>query len=448
VHHIDPKKIDGYLAREAATKPLDAGRARGVVVDVRPQGLGIRTAWERGLLPTSALVLGTRKIAATAFKPGDVIAVTVTEEAVGGSARFALDQEPQVEGALVAFDPYTGEVKAMVGGYDFRRSQFNRAVQAKRQPGSAFKPLIYAAAIEHGYTPASIVLDAPIALDNGNQPPWMPRNYEGKYYGPTPLRYALARSLNTVTVRLVDAIGIKDVLTSLPRFGFQGPLPRNLSIALGSAEVTPLELVRAYGVFATLGKRFTPIFITRVTDREGNPLDFGGTRPHFERVMDPATAFVVTDMMKTVVERGTGRKALELGRPVAGKTGTTNDTHDAWFIGFTPDLLAGVWVGFDADRSLGKQETGGHAAAPIWTAFMKKALADRPHIDFTVPDGVTYAEVDRATGLRAVAGSEAELEVFVKGSEPKQYAAAPEQAEQGEATDPEPVRDGVPEGAD
>src|SRR5262245_57402541 len=445
VHHVDPKKIDGFLAREAATKPLDAGRARGVVVDVRPQGLGIRTAWEQGFLPAGALVWGTRKLQPSAFKPGDVIAVTVTEEAVGGTARFALDQEPQVEGALVAMDPYTGEVKAMVGGYDFRRSQFNRAVQAKRQPGSAFKPLIYSAAMEHGYTPASIVLDAPIALENGNQPPWMPRNYKDKYYGPTPLRYALARSLNTVTVRLVDAIGIKPVLASLPRFGFQGSMPRNLSIALGSAEVTPLELVRAYGVFATLGKRFDPIFITRVTDREGNPLEFSGTRPHFERVMTPATAYVVTSMLETVVQHGTGRKALELARPVAGKTGTTNDTHDAWFIGFTPDLLAGVWVGFDSDRSLGKEETGGHAAAPIWTAFMKAALADRPVVDFTVPDGVTFAQVDRATGLRAATGTEAELEVFVAGTEPKQSAGTPDELE----AQPAAAEDGVPpEGAD
>src|SRR5207249_3151049 len=318
LRHLDPKKIDALLAREAATKPLDAGRARGVVTELRPQALGIRTAWEKGWLPASALTWGTRRLAPSAFKPGDVIAVTVTEEAVGGEARFALDQEPQVEGALAAIDPYTGQVKAMVGGYDFRRSQFNRALQAKRQPGSAFKPLIYACAIDHGYTPASIVLDAPITLPDGNRPPWMPRNFEEKYYGPTPLRYALARSLNTVTVRLVDQMGLKEVLRSLPRF---------------------------------------------------------------ERVMSPATAYVMTSMLETVVQHGTGRRAAELGRPVAGKTGTTNDTHDAWFIGFTPDLLAGVWVGFDAERSLGKPETGGHAAAPIWTAFMKQAVAGRPVID-------------------------------------------------------------------
>jgi penicillin-binding protein 1A len=369
--------------------------------------------------------------------------VQVTEAASDGSARFVLDQEPQVEGALVAFDPYTGQVKAMVGGYDFERSQFNRVVQARRQPGSSFKPLIYAAAIDHGYTPASIVLDAPIALQNGNQPPWMPRNYEDRYYGPTPLRMALARSLNTVTVRLVDAMGLKTVLDYLPRFGLRGPLPRNLSIALGSAEVTPLELTRAYGVFATLGKLFEPVFITRVTDLDGNPLEFGHTRPHFEPVMTPATAYVITSMLETVVQKGTGRKAAELGRPVAGKTGTTNDTHDAWFVGFTADLLAGVWVGFDSERSLGKNETGGHAAAPIFTAFMKQAVADRPVVDFPVPDGVTFAQIDRATGLRAVAGGPSELEVFLKGSEPKESAGAPEEetGADGEFTPP-------PDGAD
>jgi len=272
----------------------------------------------------------------------------------------------------------------------------------------------------------------------------MPRNYEDKYYGPTPLRYALARSLNTVTVRLVNQLGLREVLASLPRFGLQGRLPPNLSIALGSMEVTPLELVRAYGVFATLGKRFEPIFITRVTDLEGNPLDFSGTRPRFERVMSPATAYVITSMLQTVVQHGTGRRAAELGRPVAGKTGTTNDTHDAWFIGFTPDLLAGVWVGFDSERSLGRQETGGHAAAPIWTAFMKRAVADRPWIDFPVPEGVTFAQIDRATGLRAVAGRESELEVFVKGSEPTESVGAAEE----EPAHPELEQDGMPEGAD
>jgi penicillin-binding protein 1A len=453
IRHLDAKKVDAFLAREASLSRTDEGRSRAVVVESRPQGLVVRTPSERGLLPESALTLGTTRISPSAFRAGDVIAVTAAGHGSDG-ARFALDQEPQVEGALVAIDPYTGQVKAMVGGYDFGRSQFNRAVQARRQPGSAFKPLVYAAAIDHGYTPASIVLDAPIALENGNQPPWMPRNYENKYYGPTPLRMALARSLNTVTVRLVDAIGIREILDYLPRFGLRGPLPRNLSIALGSAEVTPLELVRAYGVFATLGKRFEPIFITRVTDLNGAPLEFGGTRPRFEPVMKPATAYVLTSMMETVVQRGTGRKALELGRPVAGKTGTTNDTHDAWFIGFTPDLLAGVWVGFDSERSLGKHETGGHAAAPIWTEFMKQTLDDRPVVDFPVPDGISFAQVDPASGLRAVPGSAAELEVFVKGSEPTHYASAPQDETEGGEEEEEgapathdvaPAADGIPD---
>jgi penicillin-binding protein 1A len=364
----------------------------------------------------------------TSFRPGDVISVDVANAAPDGGVRFALDQEPQVEGAIVAIDPYTGQVKAMAGGYDFGRSQFNRVTQAKRQPGSAFKPIVYAAAMEHGFTPASVVLDAPITLPNGSLPPWSPRNFKDQFYGPTPLRIALAKSLNSVTVRLVDRIGIKTLLDSIPRFGLRGPFPRNLSLALGSAEVTPLELVRAYGVFATLGKRFDPLFVERVTDFDGNPLEFGSTHPRFERVLSPAVAYVVTSMLETVVEKGTGKAALALGRPVAGKTGTTNDTHDAWFIGFTPDLLAGVWVGFDSERSLGKLETGGHAAAPIWTAFMQEALGDRPVVDFPVPEDVSFAQIDRATGLRAHpdGGGDTVMEVFVKGTEPTQYAAAPD----------------------
>jgi len=427
LQRIDLKQIDAFLEQEA-DRTADPSRVRAVVTEARAQGLVVRSSNAKGLVPAAALTWGGRQISPTTFKPGDVVALNVVDPSPT-NARFALDQDPQVEGAVVAIDPYTGQVKAMIGGYDVRRSQFNRAVQAHRQPGSAIKPLIYSAAIDKGYTSASIVLDAPIALDNGDQPAWMPRNYEDRYYGPIPLRMALARSLNSVTVRLVDAIGIGDIIQYLPRFGIPGPLPRNLSIALGSAEVTPLELVRAYGVFATLGKRFDPIFITRVTDLNGNPLEFGGTRPTFMRVLSPSTAYVVTSMMQTVVQRGTGRKAAELGRPVAGKTGTTNDTHDAWFIGFTPDLLAGVWVGFDSERSLGPKQTGGRVAAPIWTDFMKHALEGRPVVDFPVPEDVVFAQVDRATGLRAVPGSDTELEVFRRGSEPQKYAAVPEPEE-------------------
>jgi penicillin-binding protein 1A len=429
MRHIDPKKTDAFLARESTRKPESgSGPARGVVTEVRATGLGVKTAWEHGFLHADALRWGTRRLSAASFRPGDVISVTVSGSAPEGSVRFALDQEPQVEGALVAIDPYTGQVKAMVGGYDFGRSQFNRVTQAKRQPGSAFKPIVYAAAMEHGFTPASVVLDAPVTLPNGSLPPWSPRNFKDLFYGPTPLRMALAKSLNSVTVRIVDRMGIRTFLDTIPRFGLRGPFPRNLSIALGTAEVTPLELVRAYGVFATLGKRFEPLFVERVTDFEGNPLEFGSTHPKFEPVMSPGVAYVVTSMLETVVQKGTGKAALALDRPVAGKTGTTNDTHDAWFVGFTPDLLAGVWIGFDSERTLGKLETGGHAAAPIWTAFMQQALGDGPPVDFPVPEDVTFAQIDRASGLRAHpdGGGNAVMEVFVKGSEPTQYAALPD----------------------
>ena len=425
VTHLEGKEVPAWLKRQADSRPSDETHRNALVTAVRGDRLEVRTGWETGTVPPEGLAWNGKRLAPSTFHLGDVVAVTLVDRSPDGStARFALDQDPQVEGALVAIDPYTGQVKAMVGGYSFARSHFNRAVQAHRQPGSSFKPFIYAAAMENGFTPASIVLDAPITFTFGNQT-WSPQNFKSKYYGPTPLRWALTRSLNTVTVRLVDKIGIDTTRRYVTRFGFQHPLPRNMSIALGSAEVTPLEMVRAYGVFATLGKLFDPIFITAVTDADGNQIDFAGTRPHFERVMDQSVAFVVTSMMQSVVEKGTGQKAKELGRPVAGKTGTTNDTHDAWFVGFTPDLIAGVWVGFDAERSLGSRETGGVAACPIWTGFMKQALEDRPVLDFTVPNEVTQVHVDPGTGLRAYPGGPAQLEYFVAGTEPVETASPP-----------------------
>jgi penicillin-binding protein 1A len=426
VTHLEGKQIPAYLKQQAAARSPEDAHRNAVVVGVRSGHLDVRTAWETGTVPPDGLVWNGRRLAPSTFRLGDVVAVRVVDRAVDGTnARFALDQSPQVEGALVAADPYTGQVKAMIGGYEFGRSQFNRAVQARRQPGSSFKPFAYAAALENGFTPASVVRDGPITFTFGGQT-WSPQNFNDKYYGPTPLRWALTRSLNTVTVRLVDKVGIDPMRRYIARFGFERPLPRNLSIALGSAEVTPLEMVRAYGVFATLGKLFDPIFITGVTDADGNPIDFAGTRPRFERVMAPGVAFLMTSMLQSVVEKGTGQRAKVLGRPVAGKTGTTNDTKDAWFVGFAPDMVAGVWVGFDSERSLGAKETGGVAACPIWTAFMQEALDGRPVVDFTVPRDVTQVHIDPASGLRAYAGGPAVLEYFVAGTEPTEVAALPE----------------------
>lgn len=420
IRHLDDKKVDTYLTREAVDRSADDPQ-HAVVLKVGTKGLVVRTPWETGVVEMAGLAFGDHTLPPANFRHGDVISVEPGARGDDGVMRYSLDQDPQVEGALVSIDPYSGYVKALVGGVDFRRSQFNRATQAKRQPGSAFKPLIYSAAIDHGYTPASIVLDAPITLRAGSKT-WSPKNSSNKYYGRIQLRTALTFSLNTVSVRLVDDMGIQYVRDYLSLFDFGTPIPANYSIALGSAEVTPLELTRAYGVFATLGKRFDPIFITGVTDSNGEPLEFAGTRPHFTPVVSSSTAYVMTNMLQSVVKKGTGTAALALGRPCAGKTGTTNDNKDAWFVGFTPDLVTGVWVGYDAEKSLGTFFTGGHAAAPIWTEYMKKALADRPVLDFPIPDGVTLMRVDASTGLRAVNGRSSRMEVFVQGSEPAKFA--------------------------
>ncbi len=297
------------------------------------------------------------------------------------------DQSEFIEGALVAIDPENAQVKALVGGLDYQRSVFNRAVLARRQPGSSFKPFVYATAVDHGYTQDTVVLDAPISLPDGRGGSWTPKNFGNRYMGSVPLKVALTNSLNTVSVRLILDVGVDQLRDHLRAFGFPTDFPRNLSLALGSSEVTLLDMVRAYGVFATLGKRFDPVFVTSVTDPNGNPVEFPGLRARYENVLSPRTAWIVSDMMRSVVERGTATAAKKLGRPAAGKTGTTNDSKDAWFVGFTPDLVTGVWVGFDADRTLGKA-TGGKLAAPIWTDFMAQALEGRPVRDLPIPEGV------------------------------------------------------------
>lgn len=304
-----------------------------------------------------------------------------------GDAGDAPDQSEFIEGALVAIDPETAQVKALVGGLDYQRSVFNRAVLARRQPGSSFKPFVYATAVDQGYTQDTIVLDAPISLPDGRGGAWTPKNFGNRYMGSVPLKVALTNSLNTVSVRLILDVGLDQLRDHLRAFGFPTDFPRNLSLALGSSEVTLLDLVRAYGVFATLGKRFDPVFVTSVTDPNGNPVEFPGVRARYENVLSPRTAWIVSDMMRSVVERGTATAAKKLGRPAAGKTGTTNDSKDAWFVGFTPELVTGVWVGFDADRTLGKA-TGGKLAAPIWTDFMAQALEGLPVRELPVPEGV------------------------------------------------------------
>lgn len=367
----------------------------------------------------------------TRFRPGDVILVKIEKHVAGSNSyEVSLDEHPDVEGAFVAMEANTGYVRAMVGGYDYSRSQFNRAIQAYRQPGSAFKPLVYAAAFDHGYTPATIIVDSPIAFDDGSNRVWKPENYEQEFRGPTRLREALVHSMNVVTVKLAQDIGLPYLVSYLPHFGFDRPFPHNLSIALGSSEVTLLELVRAYDAFATGGKIYQPIFITRITDSAGNVVE--DRKPSSQDALSPETAYLITSILKSVIDRGTGHRARVLGRPAAGKTGTTNDQMDAWFVGYTPELLAGAWVGFDEKKSLGKQETGGRAAVPIWTDFMEAATEKMPITDFAIPPGVVFVNIDGKTGLRAAPGDgDVMLECFRRGSEPEQMV----QRVQGPAPD-------------
>ncbi len=302
------------------------------------------------------------------------------------------DSQGEVEGALIAIEAATGMVRALVGGYDFSTSEYNRALQAKRQPGSAFKPIIYSAALESGYSELSIVQDAPLTFRMAAGKLWRPQNYDNRFVGPVTLRSALAHSLNSVAVRLVQRIGLERTIQQARKLGIESPLEKNLALALGSASVSLLEIVRAYGVFASGGNLAEPLFITKVTDRNGNVLEENA--PKSKPVLSPEVAYVITDMLKNVVQSGTARAAAKLGRNVAGKTGTTSDFRDGWFIGYTPELLAGVWVGYDDHRPLGEKETGANTALPIWLSFMTGAGRGKDAADFPVPDGISWLEVN------------------------------------------------------
>ncbi|MBI2963937.1 MAG: PBP1A family penicillin-binding protein [Deltaproteobacteria bacterium] len=423
-----------FLDRQQRAAPR-GGYSPGTSVEalvVRPSAerVLLRIGGSEAVLPAAEMSWASPR-QATRFRPGDVILVRIEKPAAGGgSYEVSLDEHPEVEGAFLAMDPNTGYVRAMVGGYDYSRSQFNRAVQAYRQPGSAFKPLVYAAALDRGYTPATIVVDSPIVFDDGSNRVWKPENYEQEFHGPTRLREALVHSMNVATVKVAQDIGLPYLISYLPRFGFERPFPRNLSIALGSSEVTLLELVRAYDAFASGGKVYQPIFVTRITDGAGNVVE--ERRPSSQDALSPETAYLITSILQSVIDRGTGRRARVLRRPAAGKTGTTNDQMDAWFVGYTPDLLAGAWVGFDEKKSLGREETGGRAAVPIWTEFMEGATERMPITDFPIPPGVVFVNIDGKTGLRPAPGDgNVTLECFRRGTEPEQIV----QRAQGPAPD-------------
>lgn len=324
---------------------------------------------------------------------GDVVRVRVTEADPEGVAhQLELEQDPQVQGALLALEASSNQVLAMIGGYDFDRSQFNRALRAVRQPGSAFKPVIYAAAIEAGMNPTTQVSDDPIEREIPGADTWRPENYDEEFLGPITMRLALTKSRNLATIDLLEKIGVDAACAYARQLGVRREFPCVLSLALGSAEMTLLDVTTIYGVFANQGINTEPAFITRIVDRFGTIKE-----EHLlsaARVMSPEVAYTVTSMLESVVQHGTGRQVRALERPAAGKTGTTNDFHDAWFIGYTPEIVAGVWVGFDNQASLGRRESGGRVAAPIWLAFMDEALHGQPVTDFPIPPGIRFVLQD------------------------------------------------------
>ncbi len=389
--------------------------------------------WARKPDPEVAYFEAQIKRPSEALAVGDVILVKVKGKAEGNDRwAAALEQVPLVQSALMCIEAETGLVKTMVGGRDFRETQFNRAIQSRRQPGSAFKPIIYAAALdkqfddpEKNYTPATIIIDSAIVFTDADRDfTWKPKNYKETFYGPTPFRTALAKSRNLVTIKILQDIGIDYAIEYANKLGIDSALSRDLSIALGSSGVSLLELLRAYSVFANQGYLVEPVFILKVVDRDGNVME--EMAPERKKVIEKNTAFIMTNLLEGVVQQGTGFRAKELHRPVAGKTGTTNNLFDAWFVGYTPQYITGVWVGFDEEAPMGKGETGSRAASPIWTEFMKRVLADKPVKIFQPPEGVEFAKIDADTGLLPIPESKNVIfECFKEGTVPTEVTKRP-----------------------
>jgi penicillin-binding protein 1A len=436
LYDIDPWRmavvlqVDDQSARIGLQPPRDPA---GAVVKDREVAIvtldGVK--WAKPASGTSKPIQKVTQV----LSVGDVIYVSPTDQ----QGQYRLRQIPEISGAMVVMDPHTGRVLAMVGGFSFDQSQFNRATQALRQPGSSFKPIVYAAALDNGYTPSTIVMDAPIEIDMGaGGGVWKPENYGGKFFGPSTLRFGLEQSRNVMTVRLAQDLGMPLIAEYAKRFGVYDELPPYLSYALGAGETTVLRMVTAYSMFDNGGRRVIPTLIDRIQDRYGHTIYKHDQRECIgcdaakwnnqveptlvdrrEQVIDAMTAYQITSLMEGVVQRGTATVVREVGKPIAGKTGTTNDEKDVWFIGFSPDIVCGVYMGFDKPRHIGRLATGGHLAAPIVKDFLKVALVDKPPIPFNVPPGIKLIRVDAKTGMRAGPGDiKVILEAFKPGTAP------------------------------
>jgi penicillin-binding protein 1A len=400
-------------------KPVAEGDiVPAVVTEVEGPRIRLRVG-SRAATIEAAGYAWTRRKAPQVAKPGDLVELRVQQVAADGSLTGSLDQVPALEGALLAIENRTGRILAMVGGYDFDRSKFNRATQAVRQVGSAFKPFVYTAAIDRGYTPASTIVDQPASFPAGpGQPEYSPQNYDREYWGPVTLRRALEHSRNVPAVKMMSDLGPAQVVSYARRLGITSPLPPYLSVALGSAEATLLEMTSAYSVFPNQGVRMRPFDIVSVTDRDGNLLEENRPEPHDAIRAD--TAYVMTSMLRGVVLRGTAARAASIDWPLAGKTGTTNDYTDAWFIGFDPEITVGIWIGHDVKRSIGPGFTGTEAALPLWMDFMKRYVAGKTApAPFEPPGNIVFVAVDRASGAPLSPGTAGSLqEAFIAGTQP------------------------------
>jgi penicillin-binding protein 1A len=449
---LSAPEIEAFLREQQAeleNSPLQPGQiTQAVVVQVgdTTKTVNARIGKEQGVIaladmdwarkpnPDVAPHEGRIRQPSAALKAGDLILVRVKDHRKDPQEpwRLALEQDPLVQGALLCVEAGTGLVKAMVGGRDFSETQFNRAIQSRRQPGSSFKPIIYAAALDRKfsdpkkiYTPATVIIDSAVVFeDRVRDQTWKPKNYKETFYGPTLMREALAQSRNVVTVKILQDIGVDYAIDYARKLGITSDLTRTLSLALGASGVSLFELARAYSVFANQGFMVEPVFVLKILDRDGKVLEEAVSERY--NVIEKDTAFIMTSLMESVVQQGTGQRIKALGRPSAGKTGTTNDLYDAWYIGYTPEYLAGVWVGYDSEAPLGKTETGAVAASPIWLGFMKRILVNEPVKTFQAPEGVVFAKIDAETGLLPVAESRKTIfECFKEGTVPSEFSKRP-----------------------
>ncbi len=450
LRHLPPEQAESFkrgLAEKHASTPPGVGEAIPCLVERVDEtrneavvnlgtALGIlpvsEMRWARKPNPEVSHVEGSVKGVHHVLRAGDVVLVQIKEEAPPPFGwTVSLEQEPEVQGAVFCMEAATGKVRAMVGGLHFSESQFNRAVQARRQPGSSFKPIIYAAALDWGMTPSTVILDAPYVSSNNVEDAWRPKNFRETFSGPTLFRNALIQSRNVITIKILREVGVPFVIDYARRLGIESDLAPDLSLALGSSGLSLAEICRAYAVFANAGSLVKPIYIDRVEDRSGEVLE--ENIPSSGECISKETAFVMTDLLKGVVREGTGWRCRALKRPVAGKTGTTNDLRDAWFVGYTPSFVAGVWVGYDDRRPMGKGETGSRAANPIWLYFMSDVLEGSQIEDFPVPEGIAFATIDAKTGLLAGIHSKPQvLQAFKAGTEPYETSPDPQEAKSGQ----------------